>query len=98
MDNLYSLDLIQPSDYPLVGNEAFNLSQLWQRDYPVVPGFVVSAKALWEFIAILGESEPLLADLPSSYLYVDVDNPRQLQQVAQQIRHKIQGATLGSVL
>ena len=98
MDNLYSLDLIQPSEYPFVGNEAFNLSQLLQRDYPVVPGFVVSAKALWEFIAILGESEPLLADLPSSYLYVDVDNPRQLQQVAQQIRHKIQGATLASVL
>lgn len=103
MDNLYWLDRIQPSDLPCVGNHAFNLSQLLQRGYPVLPGFVVPAKvekpntfsiAFWEFIEILGKSEPMLADLPYSSFHVDVDNSRQLQQVTQQIRQQIIAAPL----
>lgn len=94
MDNLYWLDQIQPADRPFVGNTAFTLSQLLQRSYPVVPGFVVPAIAFWEFIGLLGKSEPLLADLPQSSLHVDVDNPRQLQLVAQEIRQKIVEADL----
>jgi pyruvate,water dikinase len=194
LNNLYWLDRIQPSNLPIVGNKAFNLSQLLQRGYPVLPGFVVPARvtpalslpaslalmrsppefsksaamkqgdsdsdsdsvsdsdsdseerasaiatqgaserasagrdseltapdeltlatpgtsadkdsvdriqgvpgegiAFWEFIEILGESEPLLRDLPYSSFHVDVDNPRQLQQVAQQIRHAIASAAL----
>jgi pyruvate,water dikinase len=103
LDNLYWLDRIQPSDLPWVGNHAFNLSQLMQHGYPVLPGFVVPAKvvkpnafsiAFWEFIEILGESEPMLADLPDSSFHVDVDNSRQLQQVAQQIRQQIIAAPL----
>ena len=77
-----------------MGNRAFDLSQLLQRGYPVVPGFVVPAIAFWEFIEVLGESEPILADLPHSSFHVDVDNPHQLQQVAQQIRQAITKATL----
>jgi len=79
-----------------VGNQAFNLSQLLQRGYPVVPGFVVPAIAFWEFLEILGKSEPLFADLPQSFFHVDVDNPRQLQQVAQKIRQEITAAALPS--
>ncbi len=77
-----------------MGDKAFDLSQLWQRGYPVVPGFVVPAIALWEFLEILGQSEPILADLPHSSFHLDVDNPHQLQQVAQQIRHQIIAAAL----
>jgi pyruvate, water dikinase len=95
---LYWLDQIQPSERSLVGSKAFDLSQLLQRGgYPVVPGFVVPAIAFWEFLELLSESEPLLSDLPYSFFHVDVDNPRQLQQVAQQIRHKITTTTLPSV-
>lgn len=113
MEHLYWLDRIQPSDRPLVGNKAFNLSQLLQRGYPVLPGFVVPAKpaprrrsletfsksaaegmAFWEFIEIVGESEPLLRDLPYSSFHVDVDNPYQLQQAAQEIRQAIAAASL----
>ncbi|MGQ4646922.1 putative PEP-binding protein [Lyngbya aestuarii] len=89
MDNLYWLDQIQPTEYLCVGNKAFNLSQLLQRGYPVLPGLVVPGRALWEFLEILGESEPLLADFPQSNLHVDLDNPAQLQLVAQQIRHEM---------
>ncbi|MBW4545513.1 MAG: response regulator [Symplocastrum torsivum CPER-KK1] len=94
MDNLYWLDQIQRSERPLVGNQAFNLSQLLQRGYPVVPGFVVPAIAFWECMETLGKSEPLLADLPHSSFYVDVDNPRQLQLVAQQLRQELTAASL----
>jgi pyruvate,water dikinase len=106
LDNLYWLDRIHPSERPLVGNQAFNLSQLLQRGYPVMPGFVVpaiasgtaqGAIAFWEFMEILGESEPMLTDLPHSSFHVEVDNPRQLQLVAQHIRQKIKAADLPPV-
>ena len=63
-----------------------------------MPGFVVPAIAFWDIIESLGKSEPLLADLPHSSLHMDVDNPRQLQLVAQQIRQKITAAVLPPAL
>lgn len=98
MGKLYRLDQIQPSERSLVGSKAFDLSQLLQQGgYPVVPGFVVPAIAFWEFLELLSETEPLLSDLPDSFFHVDVDSSRQLQQVAQQIRHKITSTALPSV-
>ncbi|EDX72871.1 PEP-utilizing enzyme, TIM barrel domain protein [Coleofasciculus chthonoplastes PCC 7420] len=94
VDNLYWLDQIQPSQRSLVGEKAFGLSQLGQQGYPVIRGFVIPAIAFWQVIADLSQSEPLLADLPQSSLYVNVDNPRQLQQVAQHIRQVITSATV----
>lgn len=97
MDNIYWLDQIQTSQHPLVGNKAFNLSQLLQRGYPVVPGFVVPAIAFWEFLELLSQSNPLLADWPHSSFHVNVDNPRQLQLVAQQIRQEITAAAMPAI-
>lgn len=97
VDKLYWLNQIQPSDCSIVGNKALHLSQLLQNNYPVIPGFVVPARGFWELIEELGKLESLLADLPHSSLHVNVDNPRQLQLVAQQIRQRINGATLPSV-
>ena len=98
MDNLYWLDRINLQERAFVGNQAFNLSQLLQRGYPVLSGFVVPASVFWEFIGILGNSEPMLSDLPHSSFHVDVDNSRQLQQVAQRIRQAIMAAAIPSVL
>ncbi len=81
-----------------MGNKAFNLSQLLQRSYPVVAGFVVPASTFRKFLESLGESQPLLADWPHSSLYLNVDNPRQLQLVAQEIRQKIMAAALPPAL
>ncbi len=94
VDNPYWLDRISLSDRPRVGDRAFNLSQLLQNGYPVLPGFVIPASDFEEFVKLLGESEPLLSDWPHSLFYVDVDNPRQLQRVAQQIRREIAAAAL----
>ncbi|NEP01405.1 MAG: response regulator [Symploca sp. SIO2E9] len=92
--NLYWLDQIQSSERLLVGNRAFHLSKLRQLGYPVITGFVVPASAFWKFLELLGESQPSLADLADSDLHLDVDNPRQLQLVAQQIRQQITTAPL----
>jgi len=97
VDNLYWLDQIKPSQRSLVGEKAFGLSQLGQQGYPVIRGFVIPAIAFWQVIADLSQSEPLLADLPQSSLYVNVDNPRQLQQVAQHLRQVITSAIVPEV-
>ena len=90
MANLYWLDQIQPHHRAVVGNKAFYLGQLLQKDFPVVPGFVASAGMLRQFLESIDWSEPLFADLPHSSLRLDIGNPRQLQAIAQQLRESIE--------
>lgn len=94
MSNLYWLDQIQPEQHPLVGDKALHLSDLVQRGYAVVPGFVVSATLFREFLATINWLEPLFADLAHSTLYLDVENSRQLQAIARRIRQTIAIAPL----
>lgn len=94
MDNLYWLEQIQPSDRSLVGNKAFYLSRVAQLGYPVPSGFVVAADTGQQFLETLNGSEPLIADLPNSSLHLDIDNPYQLQRVAQRLRREITAAPL----
>lgn len=92
VDYLYWLDQIQPSERYLVGDKAFYLSQLAQQDSPVVPGFVVAAPALREFLENYDWREPLFAELLNSSLHLNVDDARQLQEIAQHIRQEIVAA------
>ncbi|WP_341527465.1 putative PEP-binding protein [Nostoc sp. UHCC 0302] len=94
MDKLYWLDKIKLQDRAKVGDKAFYLSRIMQRGYPVVPGFVVSAEILRQFLETLNSSESLVADLPYSSLHLDVNNWRQLQQVAGRLRQEIITATV----
>ncbi|WP_246163055.1 putative PEP-binding protein [Brasilonema sennae] len=94
MDKLYWLEQIKLQDRAKVGDKAFYLSRIMQRGYPVVPGFVVSAEVLREFLETLNSSEALVADLPYSSLHLDVKNWRQLQQVARRLRQEISAAHL----
>ncbi|MEH1781762.1 MAG: putative PEP-binding protein [Nostoc sp.] len=94
MDKLYWLDQIKLQDRSKVGDKAFYLSKIIQRGYPVVPGFVVSAEILRQFLENLNSSESLVADLPHSSLHLDVTNWRQLQQVASRLRQEILTATV----
>jgi pyruvate,water dikinase len=94
VQNLYWLNQIQTSDREVVGDKAFYLNDLMQRGYPVVDGFVVSAKTFWEFLSAIDWREPLFADLPHSSLYFNADNPWQLQAIAQRIRQQILTAKL----
>lgn len=89
MDKIYWLDQIKLQDRAKVGEKAFYLSKIKQLGYPVVPGFVVAGEVLQEFLESLNSSEALVADLPHSSLHLDVENWRQLQQVAGRLRQEI---------
>ena len=89
MTNFYWLDKIQYSDRDAVGEKAFYLSCLLQKNHPVVPGFVVPAKTFWQFLESIDWLEPLFADWPHSSLHLNVDEPRQLQSIARSLRHQI---------
>jgi pyruvate, water dikinase len=94
VDKLYWLDQIKLQDRAKVGDKAFYLSKVIQRGHPVVPGFVVSAEILRQFLENLNSSESLVADLPHSSLHLDVTNWRQLQLVASRLRQEILTATV----
>ncbi|MDJ0702944.1 MAG: PEP/pyruvate-binding domain-containing protein [Leptolyngbyaceae cyanobacterium MO_188.B28] len=97
MTDLYGLDQIQSSDRWLVGDKAFYLSTLRRHGYPVIPGYVISARVFRDFLESINWLEPLFADLPNSSLYLDINNPKQLQGIAQQIRQTITGAPLTQI-
>ncbi len=94
MDKLYWLNEIKSSDRHYVGEKAFNLSQMLQNGYPVIPGFVVAAKKLNEYLENESTSQLLVGELADSSLHLDVDNWRQLQQVALHLRQEIINSSL----
>jgi pyruvate, water dikinase len=89
VDKLYWLDQITLQDRTQVGDKAFYLGKIIQRGYPVVPGFVISAEMLCQFLETLNNTSAIAADLPYSSLHLDVSNWRQLQQVAVRLREEI---------
>jgi pyruvate,water dikinase len=94
LDIFYPLETIHPSDRWIVGDKAFYLSLLAQRGCPVVPGLVVSAQVFRDFLEDVHWQEPLFSDFPNSSLHLDVDDPHQLQEIAQHLRHTIQSSAL----
>ena len=94
MDKLYWLNEIKQSNRTQVGDKAFNLSTMMQRGYPVMPGFVVAANKLHEYLENEGTSQGLVGELTDSSLHLDVDNWRQLQQVALCLRQEIMNSSL----
>lgn len=98
MVNVYWLTQLQPGDHSLVGGKAFNLGDLLQKGFPVLPGFVISAQVLRDFLETVDWLEPLFADLSHSSLRLDIENPQQLQIIAQQIRHQINTTILSTPL
>ena len=89
MDNIYWLDQISPHQHSQVGDRAFHLSRLRQQGYPVIAGFVISARWFREFLETIEWSDPLFFDLAHSSLRLNVEDARQLQAISQQIRQTI---------
>lgn len=93
MERLYWLNEIEQQDRAQVGDKAFNLSRLQQLNYPVAPGFVISADVTRSFLSNIN-TESLISDLPYSELHLDINNWRQLQHVATSLRQEIIIATV----
>ncbi len=77
-------------DVPLVGGKGANLGEMTNAHIPVPPGFIVTANAYFDFTRqakIMDKIRELLEPL-------DVNDSRQLQQVAAQVRQLISEAPM----
>jgi len=93
VDLLYWLDRL-PESRSWVGDKAWNLSQLLQQGHPTLPGFVVSALALRQFLKQIDWYDSHFVDLSDSSLHLDLENAQQLQAMARQIRATLQAHPL----
>jgi pyruvate,water dikinase len=91
------LDRISASDRPLVGEKAFIASQLHQRGYPIIKGFAIFNRVFAEFLETINAADSLLIDFPQSSLYLDVDDAKALQLVAQESRRAILQAEIPTI-
>ncbi|MFH0715186.1 MAG: phosphoenolpyruvate synthase [Candidatus Diapherotrites archaeon] len=76
---------IQPSDLNLVGGKGLNLGIMYKANFPIPPGFVVSATAYFNFVKSTGIQKKILDTID----FVDVENTEQLQQASQEVRELI---------
>lgn len=98
MANLYWLEQIQPDHLASVGLKALHLSQVLQQGCPVLPGFVVAAEEWQAFLETVPWLDPLFADLPTSSLHLNIDDPQQLQAIARQLRNTVSSPPLPDAL
>ena len=82
MTYIYWLSQIQYSEQSLVGDKLFILSQLLQRECPILPGFVLGNNLWQEFLAQI-ESELLLEDLTHDYQTLQSRASRSSQSINQ---------------
>lgn len=88
MDRLYQFAQIGSEQLLSVGQKAYHLS-LVQQQASIVPGVVIPAEWLKTTIAAIDWSTPLLVDLPTSLLHLDLDDGLQLRAIARHIRQTI---------
>jgi len=91
-----ALETTSLKDRAFLGDRAFDLSRIAQKGYPILPGSIVSAQMLSDFWQSQRWQEPLFAELLSSSLSLNVDDPSQLQAISSTIRRAILAAELPS--
>ncbi|RMH77144.1 MAG: hypothetical protein D6680_06235 [Cyanobacteria bacterium J007] len=95
IDNpLYTLECIEPAQRQIVGETAYALGHLARQGLPVLPGLVISARSLREFLEAYDWVEPLFAELLNSSLHLNLEDPRQLQAIARHIRGELLAAEI----
>ena len=94
MNYLYWLSQIQDAEKSLVGNQLYVLSQLVQRDYEVLPGFVLSNSLLRQFLTESADFQALIEELSNSSFNFDDRDAFGLQSVARRSRQIIARSAL----
>lgn len=89
MADVFPLNEADSTAIQWLGERAYHLSQLCQQSHPVLPGFVVSSRLLREFWQQTPWTEPIFAELSEATLHLPLDDMRQLQAIAQQIRTRL---------
>ena len=81
---------VTKKDIPLVGGKGANLGEMTNANIPVPPGFIVTADAYFDFL----QQAELTDKLRKLLEPVDVNNSKQLQHVAAQVRQAISNAAM----
>ena len=77
-------------DIPLVGGKGANLGEMTNAKIPVPPGFIVTADAYFDFLAVTGITEQIRTLLRP----LDTNNSTQLQKISAQVKDVILNAAM----
>ncbi len=77
-------------DIPLVGGKGANLGEMTKANIPVPPGFIVTADAYYDFL----ERSKIADKIRELLEPLDVNDNKQLQQVATKVKQIILNATM----
>ena len=92
MNYIYWLSQIQHEEKSLVGNRAYVLSQLLQRECNVLPGFVLGNNLLRQFLTELSDFKSLVQELSDSSFDLDVNDYLAIASVANRTRQTLASA------
>jgi len=85
---------IRKTDIALVGGKGANLGEMVNAKIPVPNGFVVTAKAYYDFINSTSLKHKIMTELA----HLDVDDSEELQKVSKNIETAITAATMSEEL
>ncbi|MBN1941236.1 MAG: phosphoenolpyruvate synthase [Candidatus Diapherotrites archaeon] len=81
---------ITKNDLGIVGGKGLNLGLMTNANFPVPPGFVVTAQAYFHFLEKSGLKRKVINAIDA----IDVENTKQLEEVAEQVRTWIKEAPI----
>jgi len=81
---------VTKKDIPLVGGKGANLGEMTKANIPVPPGFIVTANAYYDFL----QRSKLTDKIRELLEPIDVNDSKQLQQIADKIKQAILNAAM----
>jgi len=85
---------IGKDDVPVVGGKGANLGEIANHNFPVPPGFVVTANAYFRYLDEKGIREKIVETIDE----IDVENTQQLEKASEEIRGLIRKTKMGPQL
>src|SRR3989339_1757619 len=82
---------ISKEDIPTVGGKGANLGEMWNNNFPIPPGFVVTAQAYFEWLAKSKLRDKVIQMADS----LDVENTAELEETSEKIRKLIASTKMG---
>lgn len=76
---------VDKTDIPLVGGKGANLGEMFNNNFPVPNGFIVTSTAYFDFI----DQNGLRKDISNLLSTLNIEDTGQLQQLAEMIQQKI---------
>jgi pyruvate,water dikinase len=95
---IYNYQQISTLNDQVVGKKVYELEQLRQKGYPVLPALLIPAPNFSQFLSGINWSDPLLRDLPNSSLYFNTDDWRQLKLIADNLQEYMMGSEIDGQL